>query len=303
MDHDDGPKVNFEAMFADWMKSVSGFWLAASRAWPAGASDSQDGSKSSGRTFPDWMQEAWQTFLKNWQTAFSAFSSTQSLEAVFKAAGTYPEIAAKILGTAWEGYFKLYQMWLKSAAEAGKTSEAYSYEGLRPDTFEGWLEFYRKEFQPYLKMPQVGLTRFYQERANEALDKFSEFQLVLAEFIHLLQLPVEKSLRAMQEKIEEQSQSGNLSADFKDYYNLWIKILEGHYMTLYQSPEWVRLLARTLHAADEFKGARDRVLMDLLQFFPVPTTRDMDELYREFYELKKTVKSMAERLQRLESPT
>ena len=128
-------------------------------------------------------------------------------------------------------------------------------------------------------------------------------QVAVGEFLHHLNAPVEKSLKAMQEKIEEQAKEGKLSENFKDYYNMWIKILEGHYMTLYKTPEYIESMGRALSAVEEYKIARDNVLMDLLQFLPIPTNKEMDELYKEFYVLKKTVKEMAKKLKKLESMT
>jgi len=45
------------------------------------------------------------------------------------------------------------------------------------------------------------------------------------------------------------------------------------------------------------------VLVDLLQFLPLPNNKEMDELYKEIHVLKKTVKEMAKKLKKLESTT
>jgi class III poly(R)-hydroxyalkanoic acid synthase PhaE subunit len=150
-------------------------------------------------------------------------------------------------------------------------------------------------------VPQVGLTRLYQERANDAVDKFAQYQTAIAEFLNMLNTPVEKSLRVMEEKLVEMSKEGKLPENFKDYYNMWIKVLEGHYMTLYKTPEYVECLGRTMNAVQDYKAAREKVLVDLLQVLPIPTNRDMDDLYKEFYVLKKKVKEMAKKIENLEA--
>jgi hypothetical protein len=303
MGQEDKEKTSPGSTFADWMTAVTDFWLSAGKTWQAEAfRASAVGEKPDG-DYSGRMQEAWQVLLRTWQTSASALSSPQTLEAMLKAANSLPQAAMKILHTTWDGYFQLYQMWLKSLGRAGEASKAFSYEGMDPEVFKEWTAFYEKEIQPILGMPQVGLTRFYQERANEAIDKLNRSQVAIAEFLHMLNLPVEKSLRVMEEKLEEQAREGKLSENFKDYYNMWIKILEGHYMTLYQSPEYSRCMGSTLNAVAEFKIAQEKVLVDILQFLPVPTNRDMDELYKEFNELKKKVKTMAKRVEKLESPS
>ena len=303
MDHGDKEKASPDSQFADWMKLATDFWQSAAQAWPAGVLDFPKNLESSSAPLPGWMQEAWQALLKNWQISTAALGSPETLESLFKGASMMPQAAMRIVRTTWDGYFQLHQMWLKSAGKAGEATKAYSYEGLEPDAFKDWREYYEKELQPLLRVPQVGLMRLYQERANEAIDKFNQLQTALAEFMRMLNLPVEKSLRVMQEKLEEQAKEGKLSENFKDYYNMWIKILEGHFMTLYQSPEWVRVLGKTAQAADENKAARDNVLMDILQVLPVPTNRDMIEVYKELYTLKKTVKELTKKAKQSESTT
>ncbi len=247
------------------------------------------------------MQEGWQALLKIWQTSASALGSPQTMEAVFKGAAASPETAMRMLRTTWEGYSQLYQSWLKNAGKVGEAAAPQSFEGLEAGTFKEWTAFYEKELQPFFKAPQVGLTRLYQERSNMALDKFNQMQVAVGEFLHHLNGPVERSVKAMQEKIEEQAKEEKLSENFKDYYNMWIKILEGDYMALYKTPEYIESMGRALRAVDEYKMARDNVLVDLLQVLPIPTNKEMDELYKEFHVLKKTVKEMAKKLKKFES--
>ena len=209
----------------------------------------------------------------------------------------------RIVRTTWDGYFQLYQTWLKHTGKFGEASKAYNFEGLQPDTFKEWTVFYEKELQPFLKMPQVGLNRIYQERANDAVDKFAKYQTAIAEFLSVFNTPVEKSLRVMEENLVEMAKEGKLPENFKDYYNMWIKVLEGHYMTLYKTPEYVECLGKTMNAVQDYKAARQKVLMDLLQVLPIPTNRDMNDLYKELYVLKKKVKEMAKKIEKSESPT
>ena len=303
MDHDDQQGGSPGSMFAEWMKSTADFWLSAARSWaPAAPEGGKTSSAFSGADFGK-MQEGWQALLNIWQTSASALGSPQTLEAVFKGAAASPETAMRMLRTTWDGYSLLYQSWLKKAGKVGEAAKPPGFEGLEAGTFKEWTAFYEKELQPFFKMPQVGLTRLYQERTNTALDKFNEMQAAVGEFLHHLNGPVERSVKAMQGKLEEQAKEGKLSENFKDYYNTWIKIMEGDYMTLYKTPEYIDSMGRALRAVEEYKIARDNVLVDLLQFLPIPNNKEMDELYKEIHVLKKTVKEMAKKLKKLESTT
>ena len=85
---------------------------------------------------------------------------------------------------------------------------------------------------------------------------------------------------------------GDLPGDPKKYYQIWIKILEDHYMTLFQSPEYIRTLNKTLDSMSEFSKAKKEILQDFLNMLPVPNHKEMDELYKEIHFLKKRIKEL-----------
>jgi hypothetical protein len=118
----------------------------------------------------------------------------------------------------------------------------------------------------------------------------------MAEFLYLLYLPIEKSFKVMEEKVEELAQKQTLPENSQDYYRMWIKTLEGHYMTLFKSTEYTQAMSKTINAMEDYTVARHEIVQDYLQMFPVPTNEDMDELYKEIYELKKKVKALEKRL-------
>jgi hypothetical protein len=54
----------------------------------------------------------------------------------------------------------------------------------------------------------------------------------------VLYLPLEKSLPAIEEELAEPAKEEKLPENFGDYHNVWIKILEERYVTLYHSGEY-----------------------------------------------------------------
>ena len=191
-----------------------------------------------------------------------------------------------------DGYFHLQRDWLERAGRIGKSTEAYKFENLDQGAFKALTELYEKEFKQFLNIPQMGLTRSYQERMNQVADKFNLFQATVGEFLYLLYLPIEKSSKVVQEKMTELADEGKLPEDSMDYYRMWVRILEGHYMTLFKSPEYTQTLGRTLDTMGEFAVARRQILQDAMQFLPVPTQKDMDELYKDIYLLKKRIREL-----------
>ena len=278
-----------------WMKTATDFWGSMAKAWqpPFETSQKSTSSQDSPRGRP---QELWDATMTMWQTMVSSYSTPETMNAAAKGMHELPEIVLKMAKTGWEGYFHLQQQWLEKAGRLGSQTEAYKFEDIDKETFGAWLEIYQKDFGQFLNIPQLGLTRLYQEKINRAADKFNIFQVEAAEFLYLLYLPVEKSLRVMGEKFQELSKEGNLSENFKDYYHMWIKILEGHYMTLLKSPDYTRALSKAINSAEDFIAARQELLTDGLKTLNIPTEKDMDEVYKELYLMKKKVKALEKKV-------
>jgi polyhydroxyalkanoate synthase subunit PhaE len=280
-----------EPMLEAWMKTSSEFWGTALKAWSAAIPTTDDAS-SRGNPGKNRAAESWETTLKSLKAASSVLGEPGALEGLMKGVNTVPELMVKMLKPAWEGVFHLQQEWMDRAARIGKSTAAYNFENLDQEVFRAFGEIYQREFQQFLKVPPVGLTREYQERLNEALDKFNLFQATVAEFLSVVYLPFEKSYKVLQERLTELAEEGKLPEKSRDYYRIWIKILEGHYMTLFKSPDYVRELAKTLDTMGEYWVARRKMLEDALKVLPVPTQQEMDELYKEIYVLKKRLRTL-----------
>jgi hypothetical protein len=109
--------------------------------------------------------------------------------------------------------------------------------------------------------------------------------------------PLEQASTEMQQKIEEMTAEGDIREDIKDYYKMWVRNLEKHYEHQLRSPEFKETLRRTVEALRRYNQAKEEVMCDFLKPFPVPTNEEMDELYKELYELKKTVKSLVRKVE------
>jgi hypothetical protein len=205
---------------------------------------------------------------------------------------TMPEIMTRFFQTAVTGFLKIHEQAADKLKALGKHTEAYRFDNLDQGKIRAWSEFYDKEVRQYLKVPQLGLVRFYQERFNQTIDKFNVFSAKFAEFMQILMLPMEKSFQVLHDRIEEQIRDGRAAEDPHEYYRLWVKILEGHYMTLFKSSDYTTALADTLSSYEDYLGSRNQIVMDAMQSLPIPTNKDLDDLYDELYRLKKRVKDL-----------
>jgi polyhydroxyalkanoate synthase subunit PhaE len=177
-----------------------------------------------------------------------------------------------------------------SMVETSRTP--HPVEGVTRNLLNAWIELYDKQYRRFLTVPQLGLTRYHQERTAEFLDKLNIAHARVAEFICCFFLPIQKSLEAMQLKFDELMKEGRLSDDPKDHYQMWIKMLENFYLSLFRSSDYLKTMGTTMDAVEQFAMAREKILKDILPGFSIPTLSDLDELAKDVYELKKEVKKL-----------
>jgi len=283
--------LGMESMVNTWTQSMNDIMGTMSQMWSAYQQAHQSGQQDKKNPGNDTMA-AMTAALKNWQTIGSAMAAPESMASLFKGTHTMPEIFTSFAQVVMGSFSELQKKMSQSASRLGESVEAYSFEKIDENIFHVWTEIYEKEFQKFFQIPQLGLTREYQERINSMMDKFHLSQANQAEFLRLICLPFQRSMGVMQEKIAVLAETGELLDDSHEYYQMWIKILEGHFMTLFQTPEYIEALTRTISSSTNFFKAKNAVIEDMLKDLPIAQKSEMDDLSREVYELKRRIRRL-----------
>jgi len=270
------------------MESSANFWLSAAQSWQEMSSSLADVSRT---------EEYMQVSLAIWRAFQPLWTGSQFSEAKESSAPPFDMLQALMRVTGSGGLSQELFKWLWDKGEV----TGRSIEELQHEAVKAWTGFHEKEIQPLLRIPQVGLTRVYQEKINRFADKFNTYQAAVTEFRMLLFVPMEKSFSEMKEELDKLREQGELADDFKVYYGMWIKVLENHYMSLFKTDEYRQALSRLLNETAAFKITGNDLLTEFLEFLPIPTNRDMDEVYKELYALKKQTRQANKKISNLES--
>ncbi|MDY0132401.1 MAG: poly(R)-hydroxyalkanoic acid synthase subunit PhaE [Desulforegulaceae bacterium] len=277
-------------MFESWVNLSEQFFDDLSKTWNKGELNSfnhEEFEKSMEQVNSTWVLaiKSWESFLGSLKNPDETFLSEKSMEERRK--------ALEAIMNSMSETFKIFQEKSKEQFEGLKNNfTAFDFTKIDKGLFKKWESFYEKELSRILGMPQVGLGREYNEKIATALDKFNLFNSAVIEFLYFLYLPMEKTFIFMQKDLEKMMAEGKLPENSEEYYNIWLKKLEANYMSMFHSSEYVSVMAKTLENMAQFKSARDAVLEDFLSTLPIPTKSELDELYKEISELKRTVKKL-----------
>jgi hypothetical protein len=281
-----------ESSVFPWLQMVAEMWLNMAKTMPPNS----DTTLSTQTALQNRFTKHLDTNLNLLKSFSLMMSEPESASAVKNSFNALPEILLKMAKSGFDAALQIQYHLMEKAGNIGKRTEAYNFENLDQDVFKALNDVYEKELRQYFKIPPLGLTRFYQERFNEMLDKYNLFETVLAEFFSLLYLPMEKSFVIFQEKLKQMAEEGHLPKETKESYAIWVKILEGHYVNLFKSKEYTDVLHRTLNQMEDFIVVRNNTMEDFFQLLPIVTHKEIDDLYKEFYVLKKRVKELEKQL-------
>lgn len=292
MSEDDKNIQMQESSIFPWLQMIADMWLNIAKAMPTGSQAALNTQNAIQNRFSQHLD----TNLNLLKSFSRMMKQPESESAATNAVNALPEIFMKMARTGFDAALQIQNHLLEKAGKIGKRTEAYNFENLDQDVFKAFSDVYEKELQQYFKIPPLGLTRFYQEHFNELLNKQNIFETTLAEFLSILYLPMEKSFKVFQEKLQQMAEEGNIPTATKENYAMWLKILEGHYMNLFKSVDYTEALHRVLKHFENFMIARNETMQDYLQMLPVVTTKDIDDLYKEFHLLKKRVRKLEKML-------
>jgi hypothetical protein len=294
MDENQQEKIEKMLPLAEWIKSSTDLWTSLMKVTPAATDMFTD--LSTKKTTKSRSLESMESALKMWQSLSSALSEPAIADATLKGFHSLPDVFLKVAQASWGICFQIQKSHIEKAGKISQQVDAYHFENVDQELFKSLKEIYEKEIRQFFYVPQLGLTRSYQERLSLFMDRLNLLEVTGAEFLSLIYLPFEQSFKVMQLELEKLTKEGKVPKETKEYYNLWVKILEGHFMTLFKSPEFNQTLADLFNKLSEFIMAKNEVLQDVLQILPVPTYKEIDELYKDLHILKKKVRDLERQL-------
>lgn len=273
-----------------WLKSVSrsgpssGVFFNSFFGWP----------EPGGQTGAD---NPWQTSMKMAQTMYECFAGFWGgRQEESPKSADLSHMLVSLMQAGLEGYVDLQEQWMEGMKGVARSAGSGDGEDFMKMS-SAWIEGCQRLFKPFLNMPTVGLTRAYQEQTNEVIEKYYVFTGHMTELLYQLNIPMDEATRCVKSQMKDPSKTDG-TRDTRGPYESWLKILEDKYMELFQSPAYLQLLYKTVDSYSDFLVAQQQVYGNSLRNLPIPTTKDLDELSREIYLLKKKLREMARKMDR-----
>ncbi len=296
----------FGKLVESWMEVSKSFWqeIGAKQGESFGVSGINfDFFKNEETEFDEEKYKAyktWETSVNNFTSFLKILSAPKDQEELSKGVIAFTEAIAQATGDALENFTEFQTQMVKSFAKVGEHTKAYTLDELDHSAFESFRDLYRSEFQKYLNIPKIGLPREFHEKLSQLADKYTLFYSHLIELLFYFSLPFEKTNRAMQKKIKKMLDQGEMVDNSKEAYGEWIRMLEMNFMELLKSSEYTEVLNNTIISLASCKNVRRDVISIFLKDLQIPTSVEMDEVYKTLYQMKKKIRELSRQVEELQ---
>lgn len=150
-----------------------------------------------------------------------------------------------------------------------------------------------------LSMPGLGYSRETQDKLQELLRLWGEYQDNYQAYQSVMTRLNQESLGLMQKAIIKRSKKDEGIRSIKQLYDLWVESSERAYGEYVFTDEYAALNGRLVNSLMAFRQKQNEISEDILAAMNMPTMRAMNTLERRQHQLRKQIKTLEAELQTL----
>jgi hypothetical protein len=143
----------------------------------------------------------------------SLFSNPEPLKGFAATSEVLPVIIMNMSKNLGASFSEIQKIVVDRSSRIGSDFKELNMDAFNAGIFTIWKELYRTDFQKFYNIPQLGLTRNYQEQITTAMDKGNQFFMAFSEFMNLLYIPVEKANTITLEKYQQMVENKEITDD------------------------------------------------------------------------------------------
>jgi class III poly(R)-hydroxyalkanoic acid synthase PhaE subunit len=163
-----------------------------------------------------------------------------------------------------------------------------------------FVKNYEETIGKALLAPSLGYFKEFNERLNNMVYAYIQFNTSKAAFYSLFYATGMKAAERVYDKLTEFVGKEATPETFREFYRIWWTVNEEVYQELFRSEEFSKLTLDVNRRGLQFRKWIDDVLEQILKFTSLPSKKDMDEIYRSLYDLKKEVRAQKRTIKELE---
>lgn len=166
--------------------------------------------------------------------------------------------------------------------------------------FEQWLKVYNATTGRLVEMPAIGPAREKSEKMMKGFSTFVNLYAAGMESNSNFQSVFMEAMRRVKEKTGSEMEGEISPEKCKDFYKIWIETYSETFKEFLKSDHFVSNMGKlNSHLMDFQKYNREMLEENYLKPMNLPTKTEIDEINKELYSLRKTVKELTSQIKEL----
>lgn len=162
--------------------------------------------------------------------------------------------------------------------------------------YNQFTEMTNKAMAPYMNMVTAEREKQMAELGLEMTNNSALFMVKQAQMQYLLYTTGQQAMEKTAELIGEKIKNNTEITSTQQLYTEWVKVTEKIYTDLFASEEFSTVKSELLASGLNLKKGFETQFQLTYENVPVVFKKEMDELYKTIYDLKKTVKNLEARI-------
>lgn len=165
--------------------------------------------------------------------------------------------------------------------------------------YDRWLNIYKATMGKLIEMPAVGPAREKSEKTMKGVSTFINLYTAGMDINSNLQGVFTEAMRRVQEKTKDMY--GEIGpGNYKEFYNIWMETYSEAFKEYSKSEHFASDLGKLNSCLIDFQqNNREMIEENFLKPMNFPTKKEIDEINKELYSLKKTVKELVREIKEL----
>jgi len=165
------------------------------------------------------------------------------------------------------------------------------------EIFELWLKAYDATMGRFVEMPAMGPAREKYDKLTKNFSIFVNLSAAWLESTVNFQQVFMEAMQRVQEKTATEIE-GDISPDkYRDFYKIWIETYSETFKEFLKSGHFASDIGKFMSYFMDFqKYNREMLGENFLRPSNLPTKSEIDEIYKELYFLKKSVRELEDQI-------
>jgi class III poly(R)-hydroxyalkanoic acid synthase PhaE subunit len=280
------------------------------------------------QTFPDWEKfnqmwldnqelltrfvklsvQAWQDVFpemeldSNWQEILTKYTKQMQTE-LTSFATSYQE-SNKNWSELWQFYLKqnekLVSLWLEPLGLSKTTFNEFMMgksSGLIELNNLYWNLLYDKGIGSFIKSPLLGPTREINAKILAGFDAWKDLYQASTNYQVLLAEIQVKSFEELIKELAARNEKGEIVKDWKEFQTLWSQTVDKVFEEAFQQEDNLKVRGSFINSLNQYRIKQQEINEFYFELLNIPTRKEVDEMHKTIYELRKEVKALQKQLE------